>query len=120
MPLEHNTEANAQNRFLQTERSPAPELDLSATHHSRSPVQQGENSELGSIAWMPGENGSIRGDQSSVWPAGSCNQQPVSTYTTSPLSHPVQIKWTIPSIREVLKGAEVGSDIPFVSRSNRE
>jgi hypothetical protein len=119
-PLEHNTEASAHNRFLQTERSPAPELDLSATHPSRSPVQQsihGENSELGSIAWMPSENGSIRGDPSSVWPAGSCNQQPVSTYATSPLSHPVQIKWAIPSIYEVLQGAEVGSDIPFVSRS---
>jgi hypothetical protein len=44
----------------------------------------------------------------------------VSAYATLPLSHPVKMQWKIPSIHEVLQGAGVGSDIPFVPRSNRE
>jgi hypothetical protein len=122
-PLAHNTGASAHNRLLQPTLSPAPELDLSATHPSRSPLQQsihGENTELGSVSWMPSENGSICGEPASVYLAGSCNQQPVSTYATLPLSRPVQMQWKIPSIHEVLRGAEVGGDIPFVPRSNGE
>lgn len=122
-PLAHNTGASDHNRFLQPTLSQALELDLSATHPSRSPVQQsihGQNTELGSVALVPCENGSIRGEPASVRPAGSCNQQPASTYATLPLSQPAQMQWKIPSIHEVLQGAEVVGDIPFVPRSNRE
>jgi hypothetical protein len=122
-PLEHNTEATGHDRLLQTERSLALEINLTAIHASRSPVQQSihkENSEFGSIAWLPNDNRSIRGDPSSVWPTGSCNQQPMSTYAALPLSRPGQRNWTIPSIHEVLQGTGDGSDIPFVSRSCRE
>lgn len=99
-PLKHNIGTIAHNRFLQTELSPALELDLSATHLNRSPVQRSihrGNTELGNAAWMPSENGSLREEPASVRPAGSCNQQPVSTYATVPYRS--QIQWTIPSMK---------------------
>jgi hypothetical protein len=122
-PLENNTETSAHNRVLQTARSPARGMELTAFHQSRSPGQQSihrGNSGFGSTAWLPNDNRPIHGEPSSVCPVGSCNQQPVSTYTTSPLSHPVEGRWTIPSIHEVLQGTGGGSDIPFVSPSSRE
>lgn len=93
-PLENNKEASAHDRFLRPKRNPAREMDLTAVHPNRSPVQQSthrENSEFGRTARLAEDNGSIRGDPS-VCPAGSCNQQPMSTYATSPLSCPVQKK----------------------------
>jgi hypothetical protein len=116
-PPGNNTETSAHNRFLRTERSPAHGMDVTAVRRSRSPVPQfinRKNSGFGSTAWLPNDNRSIHADPPTVCSVGSGNQQPVSTYAASPLSHPVEGRWTIPSIHEVLQGTGAGSDIPFV------
>lgn len=120
---ENSTEVSAYDRFLPTKHSPVLEMDLTAVHRNPPSVQESihrENSEVGSIAWLSNGTRSIRRDPSSVRSTGPCDQQPLSTHSTSPPPHLLRKDRTIPSIYEVLQGSDIGNSIPFVSRSSRE